>query len=233
MINEANDIVRNLFIDNILMLTGYQPSDVTVTKQEIKSKVLGEFEAYHVTGKTNDGNNIGCYFIMSDVINSITVEKKIADTQKTIMMIAKSLPVKDPLYQVNQLDFTPPTRREDPRDFIDDEYKRMGMIDDFREEFPCLKKYEMLVLKAIHNINADDFIYLCKMLEKMVKYLDDEKASNFRLCRSSDGNMTENYILRRASGCCRAFDHHLVNKKTGNGFFIGADYDHLDGSRYL
>lgn len=110
--------------------------------------------------------------------------------------------------------------------WIVEHYARMGLIDDFREQFPNVKEFEGIVLSWVEDVNADDFIWLCDELKEFEEILNDENITNHRICRSKIGEISNLYKKCQMGGCCKIFDHAVTNPKTGNRFYIGCNHDH-------
>ncbi len=110
--------------------------------------------------------------------------------------------------------------------WIDEHYTRMGLIDDFKIQFPDVADFDGAVLTWIEDIEADDFIWLCSELKKLEKILDDDHLLNYRLCRTQVDELSEEYRQAQKNGCCKVFDHIIVNPKTKNKFSVGCNHDH-------
>lgn len=111
-------------------------------------------------------------------------------------------------------------------EWIDNQYERMGLIDDFKKQFPNVDEFDDIVLEWVENVEADDFIWLCNELKELELILDDDNLMNYRICCSKIGEITKEYKSTQKGGCCKVFDHIITNPKTGNKFSIGCNHDH-------
>ena len=102
----------------------------------------------------------------------------------------------------------------------------MGLIDDFKKQFPDLNDFDGAVLSWIEDIEADDFIWLCSELKRLEEVLNDDYLLNYRLCRTKMSELSKEYKKAQKSGCCKVFDHIVTNPKTKNKFSVGCNYDH-------
>lgn len=110
--------------------------------------------------------------------------------------------------------------------WLNDHFHRMNLIPEFKEQFPEVNEFGGAVLCWVDDVNADDFIWLCSELKHLEQILDDDVLNNYRICRTQLDELTENYRQAKRNGCCKAFDHIVVNPKTGNKFSIGCNYNH-------
>ena len=120
---------------------------------------------------------------------------------------------------------------EQTKIFLREQYQRMGLIDDFREQFPFINEFELIVLKSVPDIAANDFIFACGQMGRLSDDVHEEldRLNNFRICRTSLDEETEKYRWQKNQVCCETFDKVIHNPDTGNRFLIGCNHGHYWG----